>query len=762
MATTKFIDLKIRSRPAEIKVSALDKRMRGLGKSTDRTTKSFGALSKIATAIGTALSTQQIIKFADAFSSIQNQIRQTTRTTEQLTKRTAELLAVANRSRVGFQETSELYTKLNLSTKDLGLSTEQLLRITETISKSFSVSGKTAAETAQSVRQLGQAFDSGALRGEEFNSIADGAPEIMRALKRSLNLTQGELRDFAATGGITSKILVEALGGAADIIDKKLAASTKTFAQSIQEANNNMVDFIGNSTAIKDVVGGAGEAIVSASNNIELIAKTAVLLASVFAARLIPSLITYTSSVIANTQAQIFNGTAATRTVNVYGVVAVAQAKATVSTNVLTLASRGLSASLAFLGGPLGVALIAAVALVTLSDSIEGVGEKSKLSSVEVDEFTKFIEKLTTTAAKGRVLTSINNEMQELRDKLISASEKLVQFQGFADSPIKTQGVNRYKKEVEDLNNSLDLLSQKQGIILGAPDLSGGVNRGNINNEAPAEDKARTSPFAQETKDLQLALALRQAVIQESINAEEAAEIIRFTDKVNGQQERFILELEKLGTDEAAKAALTEEFRALQIASAQEFEANLTDVKSEGTDERIKLDNDELQSKIQMAQGIVGLMQSFAGKSKKASKALMLIQGALSAYQIYASTEAAAALALAQPPGPPSTIPFAASISAAGKLKAGAVLAGAATSSFSGGGGSGGGSSSATPRNPAPTNAPTTPLERNRVVDVRLDDDAILTGAAVKRLIASTLSSDDDIVLNITNAQSELTRTGVT
>ena len=62
MATTRFIDIKIRSKSAERKVDKLDRGMVKLGKDTDKTTKSFGALSKVATAIGTALSVQQLIK----------------------------------------------------------------------------------------------------------------------------------------------------------------------------------------------------------------------------------------------------------------------------------------------------------------------------------------------------------------------------------------------------------------------------------------------------------------------------------------------------------------------------------------------------------------------------------------------------------------------------------------------------------------------------------------------------------------------------
>ena len=355
MATTKFIDIKVRTRTAESNVNRLDRKTKALGRTADKTEKSFGTLSKVAAAIGSSLLISQITKYADAFSSLQNQLRQTVRTTSQLEDITGSLLSVSNRARVDFQATAELYTQLNLSTENLNLSTSELVRLTETISKSFAVSGKTAAESAGAIRQLGQAFSAGALRGDEFNSIAEGAPEIMRALQRELGKTQGELRDFAATGGITAEVLVNALGGAADVIDNKMDKATKTLSQSIQEANNNLTIFIGNSTVVKNIVGGAGEAIVTASNNIETIAESAAILAAIFAARLIPSLVTYTSGIIANTQAQLLNGTAAVRTANVYGVVSVAQARATVTTNALTVASRGLSASIAFLGGPLGI-----------------------------------------------------------------------------------------------------------------------------------------------------------------------------------------------------------------------------------------------------------------------------------------------------------------------------------------------------------------------------------------------------------------------
>ena len=612
MATTRYIDIKVRTSGAEKSVSNLDKEMKNLGKDTDKTTKSFGALSKVAAAVTAALSVQNVIKYADAFSNVQNQIRQTTKTTEELTARTAQLLDVANRSRTEFGATAELYTQLNLSTESLNLSTGDLLRLTETIGKSFAVSGKTAAESAGAIRQLGQAFGSGALRGDEFNSIAEGAPEIMRALQRSLGKTSGELREFAATGGITAEILVKALSEAATVIDEKMTKATKTFGQATQEANNNMIAFIGSSSTVANIVGGAGDAIVLASNNIELIAKSSVVLATVFAARLVPSLLAYTAGVYANTTAQLLNNTASVRSVNIYGTVAVAQARATVTTNALTLASRGLAASMALVGGPIGVALIAAVALVTFSDEIFNTGRNAQLSSEQVDDFTKSIFNMSR-AAQGVALTKLNDEMQTVRDELAKASEKLAQFSKFADSPVKTQGINTYTQRVAELNDKLDILSEKQGLIVGQVDTTGFKDPTAIDDK-PAEPAQIDSPFtrqlSQETKQLQIELELRRQVEAGYISQSDADKSASYLLNKDQQEARFLQEIIRLGANEEKKAELRFFFEEKQKLDREAFESSLTGVEREAANERITIAEEEANAKASFNSQLIGAAQN--------------------------------------------------------------------------------------------------------------------------------------------------------
>ena len=156
--TTKTINVEFRSGNTNSKIKTVNKNMKDLGSQSDKVKSSFGALSKVASGVFSGLLINQIVSYTDKFTSLQNQLRQVTTTTNELRDRTADLLEVSNRSRTGIVATTELYTQLTLSTKALNLSTEEQLRLTETISKAFSVSGKTAAESEGAIRQLGQAF----------------------------------------------------------------------------------------------------------------------------------------------------------------------------------------------------------------------------------------------------------------------------------------------------------------------------------------------------------------------------------------------------------------------------------------------------------------------------------------------------------------------------------------------------------------------------------------------------------------------------
>ena len=73
------------------------------------------------------------------------------------------------------------------------------------------ISGASAVEASNAFTQLAQALGSGALRGDEFNSISEQVPGILTAISKETGVAQGALRKYAADGKITADIVIRAL-----------------------------------------------------------------------------------------------------------------------------------------------------------------------------------------------------------------------------------------------------------------------------------------------------------------------------------------------------------------------------------------------------------------------------------------------------------------------------------------------------------------------------------------------------------------------
>ncbi|MEZ1441129.1 tape measure protein, partial [Pseudomonas shirazica] len=84
--------------------------------------------------------------------------------------------SVAQNARSSLEGTAELYQRIAASTGDLGVNQQQVVQVTQNISKAMSASGVSAAAAEGALVQLGQAFASGVLRGQELNSVLEQAP----------------------------------------------------------------------------------------------------------------------------------------------------------------------------------------------------------------------------------------------------------------------------------------------------------------------------------------------------------------------------------------------------------------------------------------------------------------------------------------------------------------------------------------------------------------------------------------------------------
>ncbi len=137
----------------------------------------------------------------------------------------------AERARGSYQVTADSVSKLGLMAGDAFGSSEEIIAFMEQVNKQFIIAGTEAAGIDAAMLQLTQAMGSGVLRGEEYNSILEQAPNIIQAIADYMEVPKGQLKDMAAEGKITADIVKAAMFAAADETNEKFESMPMTFEQ---------------------------------------------------------------------------------------------------------------------------------------------------------------------------------------------------------------------------------------------------------------------------------------------------------------------------------------------------------------------------------------------------------------------------------------------------------------------------------------------------------------------------------------------------
>lgn len=247
------------------------------------------AVTAVAGGFTAALSTNLIARYADTAINLSNQLRTVTDTTTDMIATQSALEAVSERSRSSLQSTITLYARTARAAEQLGLSQDKLLRVTETIQKAFSVGGATAAEAQGAAIQLSQGIASDRFSGEEFRSVAENAPVLLRGMAESLGVTIGKLREMAHAGELTADVVTKAILKASARIDKEFGETIVSMDRAITHVDNKLLEFIGNTDKTYGVTSLITKGIVEFGNSLEDIipplTQIAGLMGAVFLAR---------------------------------------------------------------------------------------------------------------------------------------------------------------------------------------------------------------------------------------------------------------------------------------------------------------------------------------------------------------------------------------------------------------------------------------------------------------------------------------------
>ncbi len=97
-----------------------------------------------------------------------------------------KIFASAQNSRGAYQATADRVAKLGLMAGEAFTSNNEIIAFAEQVNKQFTIAGTSASGMDAAWLQLTQAMSSGVLRGEEYNSILEQAPNIIQSIAKYL------------------------------------------------------------------------------------------------------------------------------------------------------------------------------------------------------------------------------------------------------------------------------------------------------------------------------------------------------------------------------------------------------------------------------------------------------------------------------------------------------------------------------------------------------------------------------------------------
>ena len=458
-----------------------------LDASAKSTGNSLSKLTTIAKAVSAALVSSTVIAYAQSWNELEDRIQNTGATASQTKDILDQLLVTSDRNGRTIEESSELYIRLSNSMGELGYSTQSTLSYIDTLSNLLTVDKTKALGAESAINALTKAQIKGKLAGLEAMSVFSAMPTVLKILGKQLNKTEAEVKKMAMDGKLSMSQFTNAMIEA----QQETAALADNMRNNIQDGMNRIANnakrYLGELNNSTGVTKSFVDALILMSEHIDILMTSVGVLAAIYAGKYITSLANATKQsaekVIENIKLATSERNLAKeelRSLEVEGKKltarrnelvalkavttskiqlaaiekqlsnidkqrtllidkeAAAQAKLASATKLSTLAANGLKSAMALLGGPAGLLLLTAGALVTWSSK----AAEAKQKALELtDEVAALAEKYKGLSKAQREAFAIDLKKQIFE---------------------QNKAIEKQIEDIENINNKLKI-NKKEG-----------------------------------------------------------------------------------------------------------------------------------------------------------------------------------------------------------------------------------------------------------------------------------------------------------
>ena len=215
---------------------------------------------------------KSIIGQADAMRNLEASFSVLLGSGERASAMMSEVFAIAKNTGAPLNDVAEAVQRLAVGLGEMGASNAQITTIADTFIKLGRVGGASMADINGALVQFSQGLSSGRLQGDEFRSISERLPLVMKALATEMKRNVGDLKELGSEGKITSDIMANAMINAAKGADAAFKKLPKTFEEASNNLNTMFTEFL-STPAVISVVQGLADIISSATESIRVFAE---------------------------------------------------------------------------------------------------------------------------------------------------------------------------------------------------------------------------------------------------------------------------------------------------------------------------------------------------------------------------------------------------------------------------------------------------------------------------------------------------------
>lgn len=209
------------NRAIDNKLGTVDRRLTRSERRFQQWGRNIARSIQVGMVAAVAYAGRQALATADRIDVLQDRIKDATRETGDFQKVWAGLSQTAIETGGSIEGNVDLVQRLSIASKDLGATSDDVLKLNDTVQKLGIISGASTSALAAGTTQLAQGLGAGTFRAEEFNSILENIPAVANVMAKNLGKSTAELRNMVLAGQLASKDAFTALLEASEEVEQR-------------------------------------------------------------------------------------------------------------------------------------------------------------------------------------------------------------------------------------------------------------------------------------------------------------------------------------------------------------------------------------------------------------------------------------------------------------------------------------------------------------------------------------------------------------